>query len=131
MKALEKLDWVTERSNCSLAKVFETLKIQIQEDVDTRNKVMRSDGNTTTRFSTTSEASVFSVFTDSTKTVKSVSFRLSSDMILVCDGNNKEMFKAYLTLNDSGECRFKINNQEREFWQMRMAALENLLFERL
>jgi hypothetical protein len=36
--------------------------------------------------------------------------------------------KATLTLNDMGECRLKINGQEREFWQFRRTALEDLFF---
>ena len=33
----EKFNWVTERSACSLPKVFNTLRSQVEEDVKTRN----------------------------------------------------------------------------------------------
>jgi hypothetical protein len=36
-KDTSKFDWVTERSSCALPKVFKALRLQIEEDVKTRN----------------------------------------------------------------------------------------------
>jgi hypothetical protein len=36
-KDKSKFDWVLERSSCSLPKVFQTLRSQVEEDVKTRN----------------------------------------------------------------------------------------------
>jgi hypothetical protein len=39
------------------------------------------------------------------------------------------MFEVMLTLNNEGMCRYKINGQECESWQMRKRALWKLFFE--
>ena len=39
-KDTAKFDWVTERSSCSLPKVFKTLRLQVEEDVKTRNALL-------------------------------------------------------------------------------------------
>ncbi|MGC1474739.1 MAG: hypothetical protein WA804_02765, partial [Terriglobales bacterium] len=36
-KDTSKFDWVTERSSCALPKVFKVLRLQVEEDVKTRN----------------------------------------------------------------------------------------------
>jgi hypothetical protein len=36
---IEELDWVTQRSECSLSLIFEKLKKQIQSDVEKRNSL--------------------------------------------------------------------------------------------
>ena len=36
-KDTSKFDWVTERSSCALPKVFKALRLQVDEDLKTRN----------------------------------------------------------------------------------------------
>jgi hypothetical protein len=38
------------------------------------------------------------------------------------------MFDVTLTFNNEGECRLTVNGDERDFWQVRRMALEELLF---
>jgi hypothetical protein len=38
------------------------------------------------------------------------------------------MFDVTLTFNDENECRLKVEGKERELWQVRRTALEELLF---
>jgi hypothetical protein len=46
----------------------------------------------------------------------------------VQDDTGKKMFEVTLTLSDEGECRLNVNEKERELWQVRRMALEELLF---
>jgi len=46
----------------------------------------------------------------------------------VRDDKGNPMFQVTLTFNDKGECKLHANEQEREFWQVRRMALEELLF---
>jgi hypothetical protein len=55
-------------------------------------------------------------------------FKLTATAIEVFDRNDKLRFKATPTLNDEGECRLKIDGQERELWHLRKMALEPLFF---
>jgi hypothetical protein len=38
------------------------------------------------------------------------------------------MFDVTLSFNDGGECRLNVQEKERELWQVRRMALEELLF---
>ena len=124
---LQDLDWVRERFSCSLAKIFETLKLHVESDVSSRN-ALREPG-TPYKFSLTNHGNTFTVFSESSSPIKSVVFALLDRSISVSDGDRGKMFEATITLNDEGQCKAKINGQERELWQMRRMALEKLFFE--
>jgi len=38
------------------------------------------------------------------------------------------MFEVTLSFNDQGECQLKVNGEERDYWQVRRMALEELMF---
>jgi hypothetical protein len=38
------------------------------------------------------------------------------------------MFAVTLTFNDQGECQLNVNGEERDYWQVRRMALEDLMF---
>jgi hypothetical protein len=38
------------------------------------------------------------------------------------------MFEVILTFDDEGECKLSVNGEEREFWQVRRMALEEIMF---
>ena len=38
------------------------------------------------------------------------------------------MFEVTLTFNDEGGCKLHVNQEERDLWQVRRMALEELLF---
>ncbi len=125
-KDMTNFNWVKERFSCSPSKVFETLKLQAQEDVNVRNSLRPK--NADYGFSVVVSGTSFTVLKEGNNLHESVIFSLTEKGITVRDKNDKPMFEATLTLNDEGECRVKINGQEREFWQMRKTALEGLFF---
>lgn len=122
----ENLDWVTARSLCSLATVFETLKLQVQQDVETRNKLRPENAHY--KFNFVTKGDRFTVFLEANLPHWSVQFKLSDKSIQIHDEGDNLLMEATVTLNDDGECRLRINGTERELWQVRKTVLERLFF---
>jgi hypothetical protein len=120
-------DWVTERSSCSLPKVFAELRQQVEEDVKTRNGLRPN--NAPYEFSLTVDTSEFTVHLKAKELQHSVTFGLGEHGITVRN-NDKDgaSFQVTLAFNDQGECMLIVNQEKREFWQIRRMALEELMF---
>jgi hypothetical protein len=121
-----KFDWVTERSSCSLPKVFGALRTQVEDDVKTRNALRPS--NSPYEFSVAEDVSEFTVLLKTAEASRSVVFNLTEHAIVIRDQQRNPMFEVAASLNDQGECRLKVNGEERDFWQVRRLALEDLMF---
>jgi hypothetical protein len=124
-------DWVTERSSCSLPKVFAELRQQVDEDVKTRNGLRPN--NAPYEFSLTVDTSEFTVYLKAKELERSVNFRLGEHEITVRNNDGKggkdgASFQVTLTFNDQGECMLIVSQEKREFWQIRRMALEELMF---
>ncbi|HEY2461596.1 MAG TPA: hypothetical protein VGI16_12350 [Candidatus Acidoferrum sp.] len=121
----EELNWIKARSACSLAYMYEKLRLQILEDIDLQNKL---PGHA--RFDMKTGNADFSVMTYSVEGIKSMQFSLvMPHTIRVNNGDGALKFEATLTLNDAGECKLRIDGKELELWQIRRRALEDLFFE--
>jgi len=57
-----------------------------------------------------------------------VIFSLAEHAILVQDDKGDRMFEVSANFSEEGECRLKVNGEERALWQVRRMALEELLF---
>ena len=125
-KNAPKFDWVTERSSCSLPKVFKTLRLQVEEDVKSRN-ALRPE-NSLYEFSVTEDTGDFTVLLKAKDLRLSVIFSLTEHAISVRDDKSSPMFDVSLTFTDEGKCRLNVNNQQRELWQVQRMALEELFF---
>lgn len=125
-KYLSKFDWVTERSSCTLPKVFQELRLQVQEDVKTRNALRPN--NSPYEFSLVDKGPEFTVLLDAKDVRRSVSFSLADHAIVVQDDTGSRMFEVTLIFNDQGECKLSAAGKERDSWQVRRMALEELLF---
>jgi hypothetical protein len=124
----ENFDWVNARCECSLAVVFQQLKMQIDADVEQRN--LKRSPTPYYAFSVTSTISSITVMLNGNGIQPHlILLKLGDKNIAVYDDNNQLMFEASLTLSDDGQCRLKIKDQEKEFWQFRRMALEKLFFE--
>jgi hypothetical protein len=62
---------------------------------------------------------------------KSVIFDLGDHAISVRDDAGNRLFEVNLAFDDTGKCRLNINGEERDFWQVRRMALEDLMFRGL
>jgi len=122
-------DWVTARGACSLPKVFTVLRLQVEEDVKTRNALRPK--NAPYEFSVADKGSEFTVLLTAQDVHKSVTFRLAEHAILVRTEEGNPMFEVTLTFSDKGECILNVNAKERDLWQVRRMALEELLFSSL
>jgi hypothetical protein len=128
-KDAPKFDWITERSACSLPKVFHALRLQVEEDVKTRNGLRPN--NSTYEFSLTEDTGAFTVRLEAQGVQKSVIFSLGEHAIAVRDGIGTQMFEVTVAFDDTGRCKLKVNGEERDFWQVRRMALEDLMFRGL
>ena len=125
-KSSEPFDWVTERSACSLPKVFKDLGAQLEEDVKTRNALRPN--NSPYEFSVKEDVSDITVILQAGEVRKSVIFTLTPHSILAKDDKGNQLFDVTLTFTDDGKCRLNVNDQPREPWQVRRMALEELFF---
>jgi hypothetical protein len=124
-------DWVTARSSCSLPKVFNALAEQVEGDVAARNALRPA--NSPYEFSLTEDNGKLTVHLNTEKLRRSVSFKLSlpEHAIVVEDETGNRMFDIASCLDDSGQCTLLVNGEERDDWQVRRMALEELMFSGL
>ena len=125
-KEKPKFDWVTQRSSCSLPNVFKELRVQIEQDIKTRNSLRPNYAPY--EFSLADNDGGFRVILKSKELELAVTFALAEHAILVRDDKGVEMFEVTLTFNDFGECQLNVNGEERDYWQVRRMALEDLMF---
>jgi hypothetical protein len=125
-KEKPKFDWVTQRYSCSLPNVFKELRLQIEQDLKTRNGLRPN--NAPYEFSLSDNDAGFKVSLKAKELEMSVTFSFAEHAILVRDDKGVEMFQVTLTFNDQAECKLKVNGEEREFWQVRRMALEEIMF---
>jgi hypothetical protein len=125
-KDKSKFNWVTERSSCSLPNVFKKLRLQIEEDVKTRNALRPN--NSPYEFSVTEKGDDVAVLLKTKDVQRSVTFTLREHAIVVRDDKDNPMFDVTLTFNEEGECKLNVGERELDFWQVRRMALEDLLF---
>ncbi len=125
-KDKSKFNWVSERSSCSLPRVFQALRAQVEEDVKTRNGLRPK--NSPYEFSVEEVESDFSVVFVSGDIRRAVTFSLAEHGILVRGDKGEQMFEVRLTFTDDGQCQMIVNEKHIESWQVRRMALEELLF---
>jgi hypothetical protein len=119
-------EWVKAFSTCALGQVFEKLKLQVQEDINARNNLTAPSIK---MFKLIVEGNAFAVFLVAPGVSgQGVQFTLTDTAIRVSDGGDATILEATPTVNDAGECRLKVNGQERELWQFRKDCLESLFF---
>jgi len=122
-------DWVTERSLCSVARVFEQLGLEIQQDVDTRNAMRPAipQFGFEYAFEMVGDENGFAVHQHAYQVHKSVTFKRADGYIEVQDANGKT-FQATVGLNDAGACMIYVDGKESSSWHLRKLALDHLFF---
>ena len=122
-------DWVTGRSSGTLPKVFNVLRLQVEEDVKTRNALRLN--YSPYEFFITENTGEFKVLLKAKELQQAVTFSLGDRAIQVRDGQENKMFEVMVTFDGSGKCRLQVNGEDRDFWQVRRMALEDLMFRGL
>ena len=130
----DNLDWVKARNECSAAQMFEGLKREIGSDIAIRNSQLPPGSPFT--FTLEIFNGSFSVIRKAAGDSPSVIFSRKGEEITAKNSNSGELiFVATVTLNDLGECKFKLKESgkaeysEKYSWQVRRLALQELLFD--
>jgi hypothetical protein len=120
-------DWVTARHRCSAVKVFESLRVAAQENVETMN-ALRSESTGAWTF--TSLENSFSIVRRLLEATIGVKFALDEETISVENYHQANNFEVNLNLNDDGECRFFVKGETGglDRWQLLRRALEPAFF---
>jgi len=119
----ENLDWVAVRAKCSISHVFDSLKDEVQKDVQAQNSLQNHP-----KFEVKIVGNSFTVISGDGGGIRAVVFALAGKTIQIKNGDRQILFEAAITLNDTGECKLKVDNKELESWQVRRRALEELFF---
>ena|ERR1700735_1741601 len=122
----QELNWVDARAECSVAEMFKSLELGVQEDVERRVSLLKPEEQT--MFRAVSRMGRFSVVCESNEyEARSVDFSCTKKEITVSSGGEIK-FTATVSLTNSGRCKLKVNDAELEQWQVRRMALEDLFF---
>jgi len=124
----KEFSWVRARAECSVASVYERIKLQVEADVAQRKEIIISAGCERLNFSIDSNGSAFTVTRVEPNSHRSVTFRTTAKGITVVDGSDNVVLEGTLTLGDDGRCRLKVSGRDLDFWQFRRTALEELFF---
>jgi len=129
---MNNFDWVSARGRCSLGEIFEKLKLDVASDVEqaqarrpVRDGMLAHYGF---KCVVSDSGDKITVFVNGNNIRRSSSFHLTEDSIEVLDQSGHVKFSAMPTLNNKGECRLRINEEEQELWYIRKLALEDLFF---
>jgi len=122
---LDSFDWVSERATCSLLKVYEKLRLEVENDVKTRNSLRPNQIEYEFQLVTSNKS--FAVILDAHRFHHSVTFLLVDKYIDV-QKEDTLMFRATVHLNNEGDCVLIIGTEEHTLWQVRKKALEQLFF---
>ncbi len=131
-EGVDNFDWVEARSTCSAAVIFEQLKEQLREDVDKRQK-LREGPPWYFGFRFIEQGRRVTILKEGNQIHRVVAFRLAEKAIEVTDEEGNVKFSAVPTISDDGKCRLKVKGQEKEkeLWQFRKMALDELFFEEI
>lgn len=122
-------NWVDVRSACSIQKMFEELKLAVKQDAKAMNEFLKND-IPPRKFDIVEHSKFIKVFEVDRYLDQppAIAFSLSDNVIQVSDDTNKKMFAVTIGLNDDGDCKFIVDEKERDPWQIRRQALEGLFF---
>jgi hypothetical protein len=123
---MSEFNWVEARAKCSLAEMYSQIRLDVEADVEARNKLLPSGAHYGFKF--TRASGRFTVLTESNGPNKSIDFVLSEKYIEILS-EKSPMFTATVGLNDDGECILLVNGIERKRWQVAKMALDHIFFE--
>ena len=127
---MEDFNWVAARCECSPNQVFETLKSQVKSDIEEREASLTEVQKQRYRFLFMPGRNEFTVLVEGNNIHSAIKFGLTDTGIVVLNEEGLQMFSADVTISDEGECKLKVDDEEKELWQVRKMALEKLFFAR-
>ena len=116
--------WVKAEFACSPFEVFKILRHQCEQDVLDRNTLHRQGDPAS--FKVTSVGDTFLVLREGREISSSVKFEWNAEGITVRDNDDVVLLRATPTVNERGECKLRVGEEELTFWQFRKKALLDL-----
>lgn len=98
----------------------------MEADVKARNGLRPA--NSPYEFSVANKSGDFMAVLTAKESSRSVTFNLAEKAIVVLNNEGEKMFEITLAFTEKGECKLIVNKEERESWQVRRMALEDLMF---
>jgi len=134
MTPSDDFEWVHERYECSLNKVFNLLRKQVRDDVEARQKMVpqedfRLGPGASHVFAFVDGGNSFTVTLEGRGLNERVSFLREPHTIKATNTNGELIIEGSPTLNPEGACVLKIGSKEHPIWYFRKLALEELFFE--
>lgn len=117
-------DWVAARDKCSPESVFRQLEADAQTNTERRNELL---GEKRFVFNPGGQLNP-SFYVSLRGSQKHVRFYLSDGIIHIEDDSHGNQIDAKLTLDNDGECKFKVKGEAFERWQILRMALEDFFF---
>lgn len=124
----EKLDWVIKCADCELKEAFQKLGEAVEEDVNIYNSRFNLQGGRAVVFHTESISALFSVSRRTHAGTVNVVFHQKANEIEIQDEPGAQSLNAIPVLTTNGRCKFQVNGEDMEQWQLRRAALEAIFF---
>ena len=131
----QNFNWVKALQDCSFEIKFTVLRCSVEKTVQVRRQGLKTDDRALLEFQTINDRK-FIVIRHGFGSGR-VSFQLEANRTAVVTqstlaGEELDKFTLTLTLNDDGECRFKIDGKGEYLpWQVERRALEDALFDGL
>lgn len=122
-------DWVTARHNCSIGIVFHALQVDAGRNIDQRNALSgQSGGLFQIGLYKGNQADLWFTVLRGERVLMTFRKVLPSSVVVELPDGTR-LLEGSLTVNDSGECRLKVNGLELDRWQFLKRALEDVLFQ--
>jgi hypothetical protein len=123
-----KFDWIKARHDCSLIVAFKELEEAAKIDVEKVSALPLGNSEVIFKFAGSATGKAFYVtrhgaFIDQT----AITFKLNGSSILI-KGAGEDM-SLTVGVNDFGECKFRLGEEELFQWQVLKKALEAFFFE--
>jgi hypothetical protein len=121
----ESLNWVEVRIGCLIKNAFESLRAKVEEDVNSYNEKLNGQISQQVSY-VFGMSSMFAVISRGREFIR-VDFQLQGKTVEI-RRDEKLTLQVTPVFSDLGRCRWKLNDEELEQWQIRKLALEELLF---
>lgn len=131
----DNIDWVKEYYECSIDVVFQSLKMEVHNDINKRNDKLPNNQGYKFSMPSNGAPDFFTAMLNAISPARpihdpyyAIEFIKQGKEIIVRN-SEQEMFRATVTLNSQGHCVFKLSDtEELTSWQFRQKALKQLFF---
>jgi hypothetical protein len=129
--APQNFNWVIVRAACTVEKIFNELRLGIDEDIAAINSIRKLPENGCFQANLSPTTKVLTIAQLGAVSQR-IRIRIEGKKITVeeeCATSSRSTWSVEIGLNDEGRCILRLGEEnELEQWQFRKRALENLFF---